>query len=502
LEGDPVLLNGSGSAGGSGANFSGPVDVVLTMDSSGSMNNDGWDDVLGEWQPIGDAKVAAKNFVDTLETEDRAAVVDFDRSIRLAQDFTRNKALVKDAITALEPGGSTSLYDATIESIEYATENSTNTRVVIVLTDGHDTASVNSYWEAIDCVRDHDETGPEPMVYVFTIGLGTNIDYWILENLSTKKEYYYYAPTSSDLNEIYNEIATEIQNTSESEIVSYEWDFEGDGIYDYKETKDDSPDGIFDGKVTHIYGDNGLFNATLRITDDKDITDTDSCNMTVLNVEPEVTIDSVVMNVEVGIRVAGRKFNDIGLTLYEDNDTIGYVSIERMPGSPDDQMAWIPVSLDMTRPYSALVTFTPEDPPNIGGNPVWIYVRFPNGSITRIHHTFNVQQSKKRDSDHWNHVEPWEVDLNKELIGCAFDVNLHVTDPGSDDEVIMCNYYSQNKKSESFCNPPLPDPYPSPEFDPRDLFETTQLIYEGPGALPVLVKDDDGGLGLSEVTLA
>jgi hypothetical protein len=126
------------------------------------------------------------------------------------------------------------------------------------------------------------------------------------------------------------------------------------------------------------------------------------------------------MQVEIGLRVAGRKFNDVGMTLFEDGTSVGFVSIERIPGSPNEQMVWIPMTLDMTKTYSATVTFTPENPPNIGGNPVWIYVKFPNGSIQKIHHTFNVQQSKNRNSNHWNHVEPWEVNLTVHLIGWEF----------------------------------------------------------------------------------
>jgi PKD repeat protein len=175
-------------------------------------------------------------------------------------------------------------------------------------------------------------------------------------------------------------------------IVSYEWDFESDGIYDYKETKDNSPDGAFDGKTTHVYGDDGVFEGTLRIVDEQNLTDTDSCIVTVFNVNPTVTIKSAIMDVEIGLRVAGRKYNNVSMILYEEGKEIGQVSIERLPGSPNAQMKWIPYILDMTKTYSATVTYEPEDPPNIGGNPVWIYIKSQNGSIKKIHHTFNVQQ--------------------------------------------------------------------------------------------------------------
>ncbi|UCE39517.1 MAG: hypothetical protein JSW00_01605 [Thermoplasmata archaeon] len=299
----------------------------------------------------------------------------------------------------------------------------------------------------------------------------------------------------------YGPLIVDVPNSTEEYCVGdglvYEWDFDasvdsdgdGDNIND-KDATGPNP--------THVYGDDGKYIVTLKVTDHQNLSDTDICNITVKNVDPNVYIKSAIMEVEIGLRVAGRKYNNVSMALYEEGNQIGYVSIERLPGSPDEQMAWIPCILDKTKSYSATVTYEPEDPPNVGGNPVWIYIKFKNGSIRRIHHTFNVQQSKKRDSDHWNHVEPWEVDLNGHLIGCPFEVTSHITDPGSDDEILSFTYGSQIKTVTYLNNPPNPDPFPSPEINPMDITDTTTLIYEGPGTLILTVKDDDNlrlGLG-------
>jgi hypothetical protein len=276
-----------------------------------------------------------------------------------------------------------------------------------------------------------------------------------------------------------------------AKIVSYEWDFESDGIFDYQETVSKANDGSFDGITHHIYGDDGNYTATLRVTDNNGVTATDTCNITVLNVDPTVEIQSTSMDVEIGLRVAGRKFNDVGMTLFENGTSIGYVSIERMPGSPNDQMAWIPTTLDMTKTHSATVTYIPEDPPNLGSNPVWIYIKFPNGSLQKIHHNFNVQQSKNRNSNHWNHVEPWEVNINAHLIGWEFEVDYHVNDPGSDDESLASIYNLQSVNITHLCSPPDTDLYPSPQVHPMDILGSATLIYEGPGTLTLIAKDDD-----------
>jgi hypothetical protein len=66
-------------------------------------------------------------------------------------------------------------------------------------------------------------------------------------------------------------------------ISKYEWDFNGDGIYDYYETSGYCPDGAFDGITTHIYNTAGTYIPVLRVTEGYYLhrTDTDSCTVTV-----------------------------------------------------------------------------------------------------------------------------------------------------------------------------------------------------------------------------
>ena len=55
---------------------------------------------------------------------------------------------------------------------------------------------------------------------------------------------------------------------SDGTIALYEWDFDGDGKYDWKK--------VADGNTTHTYNSSGSFNATLRVTDNNGLTATDS----------------------------------------------------------------------------------------------------------------------------------------------------------------------------------------------------------------------------------
>jgi hypothetical protein len=43
------------------------------------------------------------------------------------------------------------------------------------------------------------------------------------------------------------------------------------------------------------------------------------------NVDPTVTIESVTMNVGIGLRVAGRKYNNVSMTLYENDTLLSFV---------------------------------------------------------------------------------------------------------------------------------------------------------------------------------
>ena len=93
------------------------------------------------------------------------------------------------------------------------------------------------------------------------------------------------------------------------------------------------------------------------------------------------------------------------------------------------------------------------------------------------------------------------MDLNPQFVGLSFKITSHVTDPGSDDETLTYLYGSQTMIVTYLNNPPNSDPYPSPEVNPRDILATTTMIYEGPGTITLVVKDDDNiRLGIGQGT--
>lgn len=276
-------------------------------------------------------------------------------------------------------------------------------------------------------------------------------------------------------------------------IVSYEWDLDNDGVIDST------------GQSASIeYGDDGVFPFILTVTDSYGDQGSTMGNITVLNVAPTVQITAQCQPVEVGIRVAGSKWSNVNLTLYEDDDPIGFIEVERWPGDPDNNPSYgnptLPFLFNRTRIYKAVVTYDPYpdkgdkikgDQPNNGkdkkdnaGNPVWIVLTTEDGTTTQIHHTFNTEQSKIKDSDHWNHVEPWEVELNGYLAGLSVTLEAIAYDPGADD--LSFNWEFDDGTIITNDYPNSGGVYP--------VTATDTVVYSGPASgVTLTVSDDDLG---------
>ena len=72
---------------------------------------------------------------------------------------------------------------------------------------------------------------------------------------------------------------------SDGSIVKYEWDFNGDGIYDWEETTSGTP--------THVYNTPGKYYAKLRVTDNDGATDTEIC---IITVQEDTTESAEIVN--------------------------------------------------------------------------------------------------------------------------------------------------------------------------------------------------------------
>ncbi len=167
------------------------VSVVLVIDRSTSMRN----------QPIVDARNAAMTFVDLMNSKDQAAVVSFASDVRTDHGFSQDKDSLKAAIGKIQAKGGTAIFDALVHAARLI-EPIPGRRAIILLTDGHDKDSQNTFESAMDVVV--------PLnVPVFTIGLKVGSDEEIvLKNIANATAgQYYRSPRSSELEEIYKAIS-------------------------------------------------------------------------------------------------------------------------------------------------------------------------------------------------------------------------------------------------------------------------------------------------------
>ena len=129
-----------------------PITAVVMLDTSGSMT--GTIDLL---------KTAAEQFLIRLLPDDKAAVGAFNDKIELNAGFTNNRDKLVSQVKDLDYGNGTRLFDAISESLD-ALHGVEGRRVILVFTDGDDTASRIGRGTVLDRAR-----ADEVMIYA--IGL-------------------------------------------------------------------------------------------------------------------------------------------------------------------------------------------------------------------------------------------------------------------------------------------------------------------------------------------
>jgi Ca-activated chloride channel family protein len=111
-----------------------PVTVGLVIDNSTSM--------LTQRDLVVAGGMA---FANSSHPEDELFIVSFTEHVRLALPptlpFTSSRPVVQATLNSLRPGGKTALYEAVIRALDHVDRGSHQKRVVIVLSDGDDTAS-------------------------------------------------------------------------------------------------------------------------------------------------------------------------------------------------------------------------------------------------------------------------------------------------------------------------------------------------------------------------
>jgi tight adherence protein B len=195
IDGKPVPVD---SVQVAGAGVAVPVQTALLIDESGSMKGDA----------IKAASGAAAAFIDAMRPADSAATEAFNVEFRTLQAFTSDKAALKTSLAKLNPQKETALYDALIKALaSFGTATGGQSRYVILLSDGGDTASTATLEQAIAAVR---SSG----IPVYVVGLkSTEFDSQPLVGLAEASgSRYLETPDLGALTSLYQTLAKEIHN--------------------------------------------------------------------------------------------------------------------------------------------------------------------------------------------------------------------------------------------------------------------------------------------------
>ena len=148
-----------------------PLSVAIVIDTSQSLRG----------EPMQVTRAAVRRFIDvSLRPDDEVALVSFNHVVSVVANWTTDRTRLRASLDALNPTGSTALYDAVFRTIPLFTRRSLQRAAMIVVSDGADSASDHTptqikrelngtdlfvYWIAVD----HADTRASTRINPFTI---------------------------------------------------------------------------------------------------------------------------------------------------------------------------------------------------------------------------------------------------------------------------------------------------------------------------------------------
>jgi Ca-activated chloride channel homolog len=180
------------------------ADVVLVLDTSGSMNDD---------HKIQNAREGARQLVSLLSDGDRLSLLPFNSKISWASQnvlIRTGRDDLSRTIDSLFAQDGTALYDSIDTAYQYLlTQNRENASdsilSVVVLTDGEDTESKMHLNQLMDQIRYDGETHN---IHVFTIAYGKDAKKDILDQIATATQAKSYEGTPQNIVGVFKDIST------------------------------------------------------------------------------------------------------------------------------------------------------------------------------------------------------------------------------------------------------------------------------------------------------
>lgn len=161
-----------------------PLTIALLIDTSGSVA-----DKLSH--EVATASAFCKHIV--RPGKDMVTVMEFHSDVILVQDFTDDIDRMQKSLSKLRPGGNTSLYDAVYLACEEKLKNEAGRKIIVVLSDGEDTASKTSMDAAIKVAQKND-------VLIYGLGVRSmnyGADFRALERFCRETGGLFFSPKAS-----------------------------------------------------------------------------------------------------------------------------------------------------------------------------------------------------------------------------------------------------------------------------------------------------------------
>lgn len=176
--------------------------VVLVLDTSGSMNEEG---------KIQNAREGAKQLVQLLDDGDTFSFLPFSSELHWAQrnaSVKDERAKLLSQIDSLFAGGGTALYDSidsAYQQLASAGPGDGKIQAVVVLTDGEDTLSRMKLPELMQRIQYNGETRA---IHIFTIAYGKDARKDILQKIADATQAKFYEGTPQNIVEVFRDIST------------------------------------------------------------------------------------------------------------------------------------------------------------------------------------------------------------------------------------------------------------------------------------------------------
>jgi Mg-chelatase subunit ChlD len=200
-----------------------PSNIVLLLDRSGSMASVSQNPP----QPLSDAKSAAVSFIEQLNSKDKIGIVSFAAKPRepidltLTSDFNSAKQTVESVNIESSSTQYTNIYEALHSSWQELISGRSqegSSKIIILLTDGVANNPRNpkggteeddiKYAEEL-AMKESSDIKKDGLV-IYTIGLGNEINESFLKNIASGENNYFFAPTTANLEAIYENISSDI----------------------------------------------------------------------------------------------------------------------------------------------------------------------------------------------------------------------------------------------------------------------------------------------------